>query len=314
MFQHETSRALDPHLHSHCILFNATFDPVEKKWKALQNYEMLGAQKFVENVYYHELALSLVKLGYQIENKPRGDFEIKGVSPELLKKFSKRHNEIDQKTRELLEREPEKAEGNLAAIRENIAHKERARKIRDIGLEKLQTIWDGQMTSTEKQSLHCLTSGQPVVTDALEDLAEKAVAWAEEHLFERRSVVHEHELWRHALEHARGRKVTVSDIQAVTNRRDYLRVKEQPGKVTTREHLQREGDIIQIVKEGAVVASLWSGIRVRSIPNWTRSNAKHWKHWFPTPTRCRSFGAVLGRAKVSFCVNWLTRFEMRDKR
>jgi hypothetical protein len=65
--------------------------------------------------------------------------------------FSKRHDEIDQKTRELLEREPEKAEGNLAAIRENIAHKERARKIRDIGLEKLQAIWDGQMTSPEKR-------------------------------------------------------------------------------------------------------------------------------------------------------------------
>ncbi|MEI9866364.1 MAG: MobF family relaxase [Limisphaerales bacterium] len=96
VFQHETSRALDPHLHSHCILFNATFDPVEKKWKALQNYEILGAQKFVENVYYHELARSLVKFGYQIENKPRGDFEIKGVSPELVKKFSKRHDEIDQ--------------------------------------------------------------------------------------------------------------------------------------------------------------------------------------------------------------------------
>ena len=33
--------------------------------------------------------------------------------------------------------------------------------------------------------------------------AEQAVAWAEEHLFDRRSVVREHELWRHALEHAR---------------------------------------------------------------------------------------------------------------
>src|SRR5476649_651216 len=66
--------------------------------KALQNYEMLGAQKFVENVYYHELARSLVKFGYQIENKPRGDFEIKGVSPELVEKFSKRHDEIDQKS------------------------------------------------------------------------------------------------------------------------------------------------------------------------------------------------------------------------
>jgi conjugative relaxase-like TrwC/TraI family protein len=250
VFQHETSRALDPHLHSHCILFNATFDPVEKKWKALQNYEMLAAQKFVENVYYHELVRSLVKFGYQIENKPRGDFEIKGVSPELVKKFSKRHDEIDQKTRELLEREPEKAEGNLAAIRENIAHKERARKIRDIGLEKLQAIWDGQMTSPEKESLRHLTTKQPVVADASENVAEKAVTWAEEHLFERRSVVHEHELWRHALEHARGQDVTIADILAVTNRRNYLRDDKQPGKVTTREHLLREWEIVQIIKEG----------------------------------------------------------------
>ncbi len=250
VFQHETSRALDPHLHSHCILFNATFDPVEKKWKALQNYEMLAAQKFVENVYYHELARSLVKFGYQIENKPRGDFEIKGVSPELVKRFSKRHDEIDQKTRELLEREPEKAEGNLAAIRENIAHKERARKIRDIGLEKLRAIWGGQMTSPEKESLRRLTTKKPDVADASENVAEKAVAWAEEHLFERRAVVHEHELWRHALEHARGREVTIADIRAVTNRRNYLRIDDQPGKVTTREHLMREWEIVQTAKEG----------------------------------------------------------------
>jgi conjugative relaxase-like TrwC/TraI family protein len=250
VFQHETSRALDPHLHSHCILFNATFDPVEKKWKALQNYEMLAAQKFVENAYYHELARSLVKLGCQIESKPRGDFEIKGISPELVKKFSKRHAEIDQKTRELLERLPEKAKGNLAAIRENIAHKERARKIRDIGLGKLQAIWDGQMTSPEKESLHRLTRVQLAVTDTAENLAEKSVAWAEEHLFERRSVVHEHELWRHALEHTRGREVTIADIQSVTSRRSYLRDDKQPGKVTTREHLMREWEIVQTAKEG----------------------------------------------------------------
>ena len=78
----------------------------------------------------------------------------------------------------------------------------------------------------------------------------KSVAWAEEHLFERRSVVHEHELWRHALEHARGREVAIADIQAVTNRRNYLRIEDQPGKVTTREHLMREWEIVQTAKEG----------------------------------------------------------------
>jgi conjugative relaxase-like TrwC/TraI family protein len=51
-FRHDTSRALDPHLHTHCILFNATFDDVEKRWKAMDNFEMLRAQKYVENVYW----------------------------------------------------------------------------------------------------------------------------------------------------------------------------------------------------------------------------------------------------------------------
>jgi conjugative relaxase-like TrwC/TraI family protein len=36
IFRHDTSRALDPHLHSHCILFNATKDSVENRWKALE--------------------------------------------------------------------------------------------------------------------------------------------------------------------------------------------------------------------------------------------------------------------------------------
>ena len=250
MFRHDTSRALDPHLHTHCIVFNATFDAFEKQWKALQNHEMFAAQKFVENVYYHELTRELVKFGYQIENKPRGDFEIKGVAPALIERFSKRHREIDQQTRELLAREPDKADGNLAAIRENIAHKERPRKIRDIGLAKLQTVWAGQMTADEISSLNHLTVAKSpeLVPDV--KVAEQSVAWAEQHLFERRSIVHEHELWRHALERARGRDVSLADIQAVTRQRGYLRFDHHPGQVSTREHLERELQIVCAVRQG----------------------------------------------------------------
>jgi conjugative relaxase-like TrwC/TraI family protein len=250
LFRHDTSRALDPHLHTHGIVFNATFDPVEKRWKALQNHEMFAAQKFVEHVYYHELTRALVKYGYQIETKPRGDFEIKGVAPELIAKFSKRHREIDRKTQELLAREPEKAGDNIAAIRENIAHKERPRKIRDIGFEKLQTLWDGQMTAGEKAALHTLAVNPPVAPVASEPLCEQAVAWAEQHLFERRSVVAEHELWRHALDRVRGQDVSLADIQAVTQKRGYLRFDHYPGQVSTREQLEREGEIVQTVREG----------------------------------------------------------------
>ncbi len=250
MFRHDTSRALDPHLHTHCIVFNATFDAVENQWKALQNHEMFAAQKFVENVYYHELTRELVKCGYQIENRPRGDFEIKGVTPELIDKFSKRHREIDRKTKELLAREPEKAGDNIAAIRENIAHKDRPRKIRDIGMEKLHTLWDGQMTAGEKASLDGLTMKPTVALVSSGKICEQAVTWAEQHLFERRSIVHEHELWRHALERARGQDVSLANIQAVTQKRGYLHFNEHPGKVSTRELLEREMEIVRIARTG----------------------------------------------------------------
>ena len=85
LFTHDTSRALDPHLHTHCIVFNATHDGVENRWKALQNFELLRARKYAEAVYYHELAKDLHQFGYGIRNRARGDFEIEGVSESVIR-------------------------------------------------------------------------------------------------------------------------------------------------------------------------------------------------------------------------------------
>lgn len=248
VFRHDTSRALDPHLHTHCILFNATKDAIENRWKALEPCEMLRAQKFVEQAYYHELARSLNRFGYRLRNKPRGDFEIEGMSPELLERFSKRHREIDEKTRELLEREPEKAGQNINEIRANIAHKERARKIRDIGLTKLQSIWNAQLSPDEQRQIGALAQRPSPPAQAI--TAEQAVTWAEEHLFARRSVVHEHEIWRHALEHARGQNVELPEIQAVTRQRGYVRDKDFQDRITTREVITREWNIVCLAEAG----------------------------------------------------------------
>ena len=245
VFRHDTSRDLDPHLHSHCILFNATQDSVENRWKALEACEMVTAQKFVRNVYYHELVGSLQRFGYGIENNPRGDFEIAGVGRELIDRFSKRHRQIDEKTRELLEREPDKAGQNIKVIRANIAHKERARKIKDVGIVKLQSIWNKQLSWREQFQLHRLDKHRsPEIAQKM--TAEQAVGWAEQHLFERRSVVHEHELWRHALEHTRGQAVSLPEIKAATRKREYIRGEQFQGKITTREVLQRELNIVRL--------------------------------------------------------------------
>ncbi|HEY3931444.1 MAG TPA: MobF family relaxase, partial [Verrucomicrobiae bacterium] len=247
VFRHDTSRALDPHLHSHCILFNATRDSVEGRWKALEACEMVTAQKFVRNVYYHELVRSLQNFGYRVQNNPRGDFEIEGVSKELIDRFSKRHREIDEKTKEFLECEPDKANQNIKVIRANIAHKERARKIKDVGIVKLQSIWNKQLSWKEWWQISRLDKQRspemsPTVT------ANQAVSWAEQHLFERRSVVHEHELWCHALEHTRGQAVSLVEIQAATRKRGYIRDKQFQGKITTREIMERELNIVRLAQ------------------------------------------------------------------
>ena len=251
IFRHDTSRALDPHLHSHCILFNATHDAAEGRWKALQNYEMLAAQKYVENVYYHELARELRRFGYEIENQPRGDFIIRGLPQELREKFSKRHLEIDEKTRELLEREPGKAAANVAAIRENIAHNERSRKIRDIGAGRLKELWEGQLSAGERRAVKSIiTRAQESPTVFHQAGAAESLAWAEDHLFDRKSVVREHELWRHALEHSRGCELDVSALKETSATRDYIRDRDDPRKVTTRETMEREWDVLQRAKDG----------------------------------------------------------------
>src|SRR6185503_4326 len=126
LFTHDTSRALDPHLHTHCIVFNATFDPVEGRWKALQNYELLRARKFAEHAYYHELARELRRFGYRINNRARGDFQVEGISEEICERFSKRDAQIDRALAKLLADKPELAGTNIQDLRERLATAERA--------------------------------------------------------------------------------------------------------------------------------------------------------------------------------------------
>jgi conjugative relaxase-like TrwC/TraI family protein len=249
-FQHDTSRALDPHLHTHCVMFNATFDTVENRWKALSNYEMLQARKYAENVYYHEFARDLRRYGYEIENTLRGDFEIKGVSRELQSRFSKRHNQIDASIEKLLKDKPELASANIKELRSQIAQNERSRKIEGIALPKLQRLWDSQLTVNEKKSLRKLarqsakTNQSPVIT------TQAAVQWAEAHLFNRRSVVRESEMWSAALERGRGFDYSTQDIKAVTGARDYVRNENAPAKITTREILSCEWEIVCLAHDG----------------------------------------------------------------
>ena len=251
LFTHDTSRALDPHLHTHCVIFNATFDPVEQRWKALQNYGMLQARKFAENVYYHELARQLQSFGYQINNHPRGDFQIEGVSEEICDRFSKRDAEVDKALAKLLADKPELAGANIKEIRAKLAVKTRARKQKDLNRAELRTLWDAQLSDAERASLRQLPSrsAKISVADKRVEIGE-SVQWAEEHLFDRNSVVLECQLWQQALERARGEGFTLDELKEITRQRNYIHSPEHPNEVTLREVLLRELEIVQSVKDG----------------------------------------------------------------
>jgi conjugative relaxase-like TrwC/TraI family protein len=266
LFTHDTSRALDPHLHTHCVVFNATCDPVENRWKALQNYELLRARKFAENAYYHEFARELRGFGYRIRNRARGDFELEGVSDELCQRFSKRRAQIDAGLARLLAEKPEYANGDVMAMRRLIATAERSRKQRDVSHEELRKLWESQFTPEERQTLSrlCQQSTPSPANDRRISVAE-AVQWAEEHLFDRNSVVLECQVWQEALSRARGEEFSVSQLTDFTRQRDYIRNAERPGEVTLREVQLREREIVQTAKEG--VAASWPLVMNPSPPN-----------------------------------------------
>jgi conjugative relaxase-like TrwC/TraI family protein len=251
LFTHDTSRALDPHLHTHCIVFNATFDAVENRWKALQNYELLRARKFAENAYYHEFARELRSFGYRICNLPRGDFQVEGVPEELCQRFSKRDAEIDKALAKLLADHPELGGANIAELRAKLATEKRSRKQKDLSRDELRALWEAQLSKSEQASLRHLS--KQLKHNAKEDKrvsVGEAVQWAEEHLFDRNSVVLECQLWQEALGRARGESFSVAELKDFTQRRGYIRDEARPGEVTLRDVLVREWEIVQTAKEG----------------------------------------------------------------
>jgi conjugative relaxase-like TrwC/TraI family protein len=243
-FQHHTSREIDPHLHTHCVVFNATFDANESRWKALQVQGMYRAQKFAENYYYHELSKGLRSLGYEIENNGR-DFEIKGVPREVVARFSKRHEQIDAETKKRIAREG--LRGDLNAVRRQVAEEKRKRKMKNSTAASLRPHWRQQLSQDEAKALAGLKPappGQPQKPDVA-----AIVAWADEHLFERRSVVNDFELMAASLARGRGQDFGLATLRDAIHQRGYFR-EQETSKITSREVLGWELEVVVAAHDG----------------------------------------------------------------
>ncbi|EKU98218.1 conjugative relaxase domain protein, TrwC/TraI family [Leptolyngbya sp. PCC 7375] len=93
VFTHGTSREVEPQLHSHCVVLNAT-QLADGRWFSFSNEQAIANKKLLGQLYQNELAHLLKQQGYEIEPKAHGQFELKGYDPELLKAFSTRRKQI----------------------------------------------------------------------------------------------------------------------------------------------------------------------------------------------------------------------------
>jgi conjugative relaxase-like TrwC/TraI family protein len=154
-FQHDASRSLDPHLHTHFVVFNATWDETEQRWKALETRRMFDAMNFLTEVYRNEMTHRLQAMGYQLRQTAHG-FEIQGVSDEIIQRFSKGRQAILAESARL-EKELKHAVSNNS--RAAIAHNIRERKLRDLGSAELKALQRAQLSSSELAALEQLKAG-----------------------------------------------------------------------------------------------------------------------------------------------------------
>jgi phage/plasmid primase-like uncharacterized protein len=100
IFEHNDSRALDPELHSHAVLANAT-QRENGEWRTLDSYRIYK-DKILLGMYYRAyLAKELMQLGFEIvQTSHQGTFELKDFPPSLIKQFSKRREQIKKELTE----------------------------------------------------------------------------------------------------------------------------------------------------------------------------------------------------------------------
>ncbi|AXV64186.1 conjugative relaxase [Pseudoalteromonas lipolytica] len=95
VFEHASSRKLDPQLHSHCLLLNLTYQN-GKEFSSLETLKLHQYQKVLGVMYRNELSHQLTKkLNLSIQHDDEF-FKIRTVPDELCKRFSKRSDEITE--------------------------------------------------------------------------------------------------------------------------------------------------------------------------------------------------------------------------
>ncbi|MBI2516006.1 MAG: relaxase domain-containing protein [Opitutae bacterium] len=202
-FRHTASRALDPQVHTHFVVANATWDKATKSWKALTEFEMVRAIRYAGKTYQNELAKECRQLGYEITpaRDARGTvtgFEIAGVSEDVRTRFSKRRAEVE---RGIAAFETKNGRTPTTAEVHAITVESRNAKLAEVTTPAVLAAQKGQLMPAEWAELsalkaQALAQGDP---ESIPTRERESLRLSVGHLYERRSVVVGHEVLAEAL-------------------------------------------------------------------------------------------------------------------
>lgn len=242
-FVHTTARPVggipDPHLHAHCFTFNATWDEVEKAWKAGQFGDLKRDAAYFEACFHSRLAQYVQELGYSVVKRGRF-WEVAGVSDHCIEVFSRRTTEIEGVATSL---------GIIdAKEKDKLGAKTRSAKTTSLPESEVRADWRQRLGRVELAALKLAASLGLTADKRL--TAQEAINFALSYSLERASVVHEKAVLETALRHGVG-SVSLEELRNELATRDLLR-KDIDGRavLSTKEILEEERSMLDFARNG----------------------------------------------------------------
>jgi conjugative relaxase-like TrwC/TraI family protein len=251
VYHHDTSRELDPQLHAHAVAANLTYDGKEGRWKALQASGIYERRAYLTEVYRNSLACQVRQLGYEIESRQSGrgldcSFEIRGVSPDLINKYSRRSKQRDEAISRFIATTGRNPTDNEVAV---LVRETRAAKLIRISSDEVRTHQRERLAPEEVRLIAELRPPWGKETIAVKSPA-PSLLYAQAHIFERVSVCHDHEMLAEALRHGRGH-ISHNALKASLRLLESAGVLLRDGtEIATKESLKREREIIDSINRG----------------------------------------------------------------
>ncbi|MDR5785254.1 MobF family relaxase [Caballeronia sp. LP003] len=222
-FRHETSREVDPDLHTHAFVLNMT-QRANGEWRALVNDGIVNSLSHLGNVYKAELAKELKHLGFNLKFDRNGTFDLAHFSEHQIHEFSARRNQIDAKLAEWgLSRDsasPEQRDRAAMQTRERKAAIDRddvraswQARATELGIDFDRREWAGVGNDGPESR----PTSSPQIDEPLDHHADQTVRFAIQSLTERQAIVTGEQLLAVALKHGYGR-LSASDIRAAIDR------------------------------------------------------------------------------------------------